>query len=585
VATGSTLRDESTLAELQFRAASGFHLLVMGPKVFATYPLPPGKVVVGRGGIGVDVKLDDAKASRRHLRLHVRDQVEIEDLDSANGTRVRERKLLPGARVPVLPGEAISVGSLLLMVQPRRWARAQRDWQPLSHADFTGRVDWECARADAVRGRFSVVCIPAPQDATLLNAGYQAILSIEVVGRDQAGGLELLLPELAGELAVTVATAFAQPLGGNAGPPQVGVATYPEDGRNAAALIARASARAQGRIDPMDDVRPDAYDATPIACVDPRMVGVNALAERTAAGDISVLLLGESGVGKDVVARAIHAASARAARPLVAINCGALSETLLESELFGYERGAFTDAAHAKPGLLETANGSTVFLDEIGELPLVVQAKLLRVIEQREVYRLGALRPRKIDMRFIAATTRDLEAEVARGQFRRDLFFRLNGVTLTVPPLRERPADIPILARAFLDRMARNLPKRPGSPPEISEAAMTALRAYSWPGNVRDLRNVIEGALLICDGPVLLPDHLPERVTHPSNAAEPTEAPAPPSAAGAPIDDERARILAALAACAGNQSRAARQLGISRKVLIARLDSYGVARPRKPGAR
>ena len=213
----------------------------------------------------------------------------------------------------------------------------------------------------------------------------------------------------------------------------------------------------------------------------------------------------------------------------------------------------------------------------IGELPPALQAKLLRVIETREVLRVGGVRARKIDVRFVAATNRDLEAEVARGGFRRDLYFRLNGMTLTIPPLRERPRDLPILARGFIAALGR------GRTPAISEAALAVLRAHAWPGNVRELRNVIERALLLCEGGTLLPEHLPQPVPFVAETAEPPAGASGQPATGAPAHDERARILAALAACGGNQSRAARQLGISRKVMIARLDRYGVARPRKPG--
>ena len=305
---------------------------------------------------------------------------------------------------------------------------------------------------------------------------------------------------------------------------------------------------------------------------------VHELAERSAAGTINVLITGETGVGKELLAETVHRASPRRGGPYVCLNCAALSETLLESELFGHERGAFTGAVQAKPGLLETAAHGSLFLDEVGELPPALQAKLLRVIETREVLRVGGVRARKIDVRFVSATNRDLEAEVARGGFRRDLYFRLNGMTLTIPPLRERPRDLPILARAFVTSLAR------GRAPEISEAAMAVLRAHGWPGNVRELRNVIERALLLCDGRALLPEHLPPPVPVVADDAEPALPAAAPAARGAD-GDERTRILAALAACGGNQSRAARQLGISRKVLIARLDSYGVARPRKPGLR
>ncbi|HEY7374108.1 MAG TPA: sigma 54-interacting transcriptional regulator [Polyangia bacterium] len=580
MATPSTLLEESTLARSQAGGAAGLHLLVMGPRQFATFALPArGEVTVGRGdAVGVDVKLDDAKASRRHLRLYVGDDVEIEDLGSANGTRVRDGKLAPGTRVRVLPGEAISVGALVLMVQPNRPARSARHGHALPHAEFVGRVDWECARAEATGGTFSVARLEGPAGAV----GDAAVLRpIDVVGGYGPGQLELLLPGLAGDTARALARALADRLAAadERRPGGVGIASYPGDGRHAAALLARAAEDAR-RDGPAPGPRAVGRDAgAAIACVEESMRRLQALAERAAAGDINVLILGETGVGKEVLARAIHAASARAARPLVAINCAALAPTLLESELFGHEKAAFTGAGAAKPGLLETAPGGTIFLDEVGELSLTVQAKLLRVIEAREVIRIGGLRPRPIDARFIAATNRDVEAEVERGGFRRDLFFRLNGMTLTIPPLRERPRDLPVLARAFVAQLAR------GRAPEISEPALAALAAHGWPGNVRELRNVIERALLLCDGPALRPEHLPQPVPHaPADAAAPDRAPAAPPP-GAAKPDERARILAALAACGGNQSRAARQLGISRKVLIARLERWGVARPRKPGAR
>ncbi len=310
-------------------------------------------------------------------------------------------------------------------------------------------------------------------------------------------------------------------------------------------------------------------------CEDEAMRGVYALAARAATGTIGVLILGETGVGKEVLARAIHDASPRAARPFVSLNCAALSEPLLESELFGHERGAFTGAAGAKPGLLETAPGGTVFLDEVGELTLALQAKLLRVIEARELVRVGGVQARKIDVRFLAATNREIEADVARGAFRRDLYFRLNGMTLLIPPLRERPRDLPLLARHLVAALAREARRRRA--PELSDGALAVLAAHAWPGNVRELRNVLERALLLCDGPVISEAHLPREALGP-RAGTPA---AVPAAREAP--SERTRILEALAACAGNQSRAAKKLGISRKVLLARLDKYGVARPRKPG--
>jgi two-component system, NtrC family, response regulator AtoC len=298
---------------------------------------------------------------------------------------------------------------------------------------------------------------------------------------------------------------------------------------------------------------------------------VHELAERAAAGTINVLIAGETGVGKELLAETVHRASPRRGGPYVCLNCAALSETLLESELFGHERGAFTGAVQAKLGLLETAARGTLFLDEVGELPLATQAKLLRVIETREVARLGSVRPHRIDVRFIAATNRDLEAEVARGAFRADLYYRLNGITLTIPPLRSRLEEVRPLAETFLRQICRDLGRQA---PLLPPASVRHLEAYGWPGNIRELKNVIERAVLLCEGPVLEPQHMPlERSL--------TESQKLPNAATGAARTERDRIVEALAACAGNQSRAAKMLGIPRRTFVTKLDAYRIPRPKK----
>jgi transcriptional regulator with PAS, ATPase and Fis domain len=309
---------------------------------------------------------------------------------------------------------------------------------------------------------------------------------------------------------------------------------------------------------------------------DPAMQQTYELATRVAAGDISVLLLGETGAGKEILADFIHRASPRTKKPLVRLNCAALSEALLESELFGHERGAFTGAASAKAGLLETAQGGSVFLDEVGELPAAIQAKLLRVLEDRQVQPVGSLRPRPIDVRFIAATNRDLEADVERGAFRRDLYFRLNGVSLVVPPLRERPSEIEPLARLFLEQACARL-KQPV--PEIGAEALAAMKRHAWPGNVRELKNVLDRAALLAQGGPIGLAHLP-----PLASAPPPPPPARPPDADLRTDMaalERQRILDALESCAGNQTQAAKLLGMPRRTLVKRLAAYAIPRPRK----
>jgi Nif-specific regulatory protein len=274
------------------------------------------------------------------------------------------------------------------------------------------------------------------------------------------------------------------------------------------------------------------------------------LIARVAPRETSVLVLGESGTGKELVARALHSRSPRANRPFVAINCAALTETLLESELFGYEKGAFTGAAAQKKGKLETAEGGTVFLDEIGELAPLLQAKLLRVLQQREFERVGGTRTLKLDVRVIAATNRDLAAEVRRGVFREDLYHRLNVVALKVPPLRERPSDILPLAHYFLARATARCRRRVTG---IAPEAERCLASYSWPGNVRELENAIERAVVLGDSEVLLSEDLPEAILD--------AGPAVPGALQASVTQaKRDLILAAFRETGGDHNLAATKL-------------------------
>jgi len=312
-----------------------------------------------------------------------------------------------------------------------------------------------------------------------------------------------------------------------------------------------------------------------------RMDGV---VDRVAHSLISVLILGETGAGKEVLARRIHERSSRAGR-MVSINCAALSESLLESELFGHEMGAFTGALRKKAGLLESAEGGTVFLDEIGEMPLATQAKLLRALEQREVTRVGALRPLPIDARFIAATNRHIEEDVVSGRFRADLYFRINGITLSLPPLRERVDEIEPLARAFAEEVSRQM----GMPqaPRFSAESLAMLQQRRWPGNIRELRNVIQRAVVLCgDGGLITPGHLVIDSIGPSRPASaeaqhPKAVPPPTRSAADGNGDHRARVVRALEQCAGNQAHAAKLLGISRGTLIKRIVDFGLPRPRK----
>jgi transcriptional regulator with GAF, ATPase, and Fis domain len=298
-------------------------------------------------------------------------------------------------------------------------------------------------------------------------------------------------------------------------------------------------------------------------------------AAKVAATETTVLLTGESGTGKEVVARFIHRGSRRAKGPFVALNCAALPETLLESELFGHERGAFTGALTAYPGRIEQAAGGTLFLDEVGEMSPAVQAKLLRVLQEREFQRLGATRPIKADVRVVAATNRDLAASIARGEFREDLYYRLSVFEIRLPPLRERREDILPLAEAFLEEIGPAV-GRPAA--GISRQAHEALLSYPWPGNVRELRNALERATILCDGGLITLEHLPIALGQPTAASGRPENPEAFPPGGVNLETvERDLIAKALAEAGSNRSRAARLLGITRSQLYYRMQKHGLA--------
>jgi DNA-binding NtrC family response regulator len=294
-----------------------------------------------------------------------------------------------------------------------------------------------------------------------------------------------------------------------------------------------------------------------------RMQEVLRIVERVAPTESSVLVLGESGTGKELVARAIHERSTRAARPFVPIHCGALPREVLESELFGHEKGAFTGAVGAKPGLIELADGGTLFLDEIGETESDSQVKLLRVLESGTFFRVGGTRPRRVDVRLVAATNRDLADAMKGGQFRQDLYYRINTITVALPPLRDRREDVPLLARHFVESNATYGAKH------LSAAALAALEAYDWPGNVRELQHAIERAVILAKAAEIQPDDLPPEIGGGS--------PAPaPMGAGSLEAMERQHIVATLKEVNGHRGKAAALLEIDPKTLYRKIIAYTI---------
>ena len=318
---------------------------------------------------------------------------------------------------------------------------------------------------------------------------------------------------------------------------------------------------------------------------DPGLKQVSMTLHRAAATDTTVLLEGESGTGKELFARALHALSPRAGGPFVAINCAAIPETLLETELFGHEKGAFTGAASRKLGKFELAHRGTLFLDEIGDLPLTLQPKILRALEEKRFERVGGNIPLQVDVRVVAATNRNLKAAVAARQYREDLYFRLAVFPITIPPLRERPHDITLLARHFIDRFCRDLNKKPLL---LAPSAEQELRAYAWPGNVRELQNCIERAVILTNGDTIHARHLSLSFRTAPTANPAGDEPASPWAAidlsgtlaevtrRVVAEVERRKIEQALSEAGGDRGRAAERLQVSYKTLVAKLKEYSL---------
>jgi two-component system, NtrC family, response regulator AtoC len=550
-----------------------YSLLVVSDGETSTYPLPPtGRLLIGRSK-RAEIRIDHVSVSREHAALHLGESVLLEDLGSANGTRLRGGKLTPGLAVQASPDDVIDLGQVMLVIKHRKLEQRLRP--VCSSALFELRVEEECERAAAGGARFAVAGLTV--EGELAVQGIEALLASELRQRDLLaargpGHYELMMldagPEEAQERLARAAAVLRER--------QLRVETQlfcaPRDGVSATRLLGRGP----------DSLPPSSHDLmTGFVVVDDAMRRVRRLLERVGRSELSVVLLGETGVGKEMCAELLHLSSTRAARTFLRLNCAALSETLLESELFGHERGAFTGATSDKQGLLEAADGGSLFLDEVGDMPLSTQVKLLRVLESKEILPLGSRAPRRIDVRVIAATNRDLEEHITQGSFREDLYYRLNGISIMVPPLRERPADIEPLARFFVTRRTDAL-KPPQLPPKLSEASLDWLRSQPWPGNVRELRNVVERALVLCDGAVIEPVHLNQS---PRKSARPLlESAAILSERG--LRDEvksleRERIEEALQASGGNQRRAAELLGLSRGALLRRLAQLGIARPRK----
>ncbi|MCA1827516.1 MAG: sigma 54-interacting transcriptional regulator [Myxococcales bacterium] len=571
-------------------------LFVASEGGFTTHQLPEsGEVTVGRDP-SCGVVVDDKSVAPRHAILSLGPPVRVEDMGSGLATSVGEERVGAGHAVELAPGDIVHFGGVIAMVEGRGTAPPRRIFP---HGYFELRLEEECNRAARYHSTFAmlrIACDPACPPAVIEEVVASAVRLVDIVAADGPGDYEVLLLDTPPDDVRLVVSRLEEQLGERAAKPRISVAHYPRDGRSADALFARATGEPALRT-PHEPVPPPGP-----------MQDLYRMVERIASSDISVIIFGETGVGKERLAEAVHKNSRRVGLPFLRLNCAALTETLLESELFGHEKGAFTGAAAAKAGLLESANGGSVFLDEVGDMPMPTQVKLLRVIEERAVRRVGAIKTTPIDVRFVAATNRDLELEVQRGAFRKDLYFRLNGVSIFVPPLRERVEEIEGLSRLLITEACKRMAR--AKEPELTAETLAFLQQYPWPGNIRELRNVLERAVLLCTGNKLELSHLPaeKMASHfAMRRLEPTQALTPPPPVPTPIpmsistppppllrsplapadlreqlaQAERQRIVEALNRCAGNQTEAALSLGISRRTLVKRLATFNIPRPRK----
>ncbi len=573
--------------------AGAAYLLVLEGDSSWRFPLPDeGMVLVGRDE-QADLKLRDDSVSRRHARILLTDEgARVVDLGSHNGTSINGRPV--DSAQPVLSGDVLSFGAVVAVVRARTRSTPAR--RALEAERLMGQLREEVERALRYSRPLTMLVLALPDAGRAGREAVEAVLATDAGPAEAAGWLDgthllWVLPEVSTEPGEEGLGERVEALLSACPQARLGLAACPADGCDVETLVAAARTAAQTAspgawASAEEGITRLSLGERTVLVADPAMAQLYALLRRLAASELPVLVCGETGVGKENAAFAVHHWSPRASGPFVAVNCAALPEGLVESELFGHERGAFTGATTARTGLLESAQGGTVFLDEVGELPPSAQAKLLRALEARRITRVGEVRERPIDIRVVAATHRDLEAEVAAGRFREDLYFRLGAATVLLPPLRERPREVPMLARDFLARACRALGR---SELELAAGTVLALSRHAWPGNVRELRNLMDYAAAAVTGSVVEPHHLPARMLSRKAAMAappPPEPPAPSEAGGSrgarvPLAQEireleRRRMQEALDESEGVQTRAAAMIGMPIRTFSFKLKQLGL---------
>ncbi|WP_158257692.1 sigma 54-interacting transcriptional regulator [Haliangium sp. UPWRP_2] len=561
--------------------------LVIEENSSALFELPQqGSVIIGRAP-DATLRLEDQSASRHHARVDIGGgSALLYDLGSRNGTRINGERI--DAAHTLRAGDIVTICNTALIFRRSEGAPGLRPIFGL--AQLRQRLEDEIDRSLRYQRPVSLLCchFQGRSSPGAISSGLQHELRVmDTAAWASDSDLLLLLPELTQPEAMQAAERLQQALAGSE--VQIGVVSCPNDGLSvdpliAAAISAAHSGQAQGRPITADDTaRTLTVGDRRILLADPAMARLYDLIEKLATTDLPVLVHGETGVGKEIAAHTLHHRSGRREHPLVSLNCAALAENLIESELFGHERGAFSGAVTTKTGLLETAHRGTLFLDEIGELPLPLQAKLLRVLETQKLMRVGDTRERQIDVRIVAATNRDLQAEVTAGRFRKDLYFRLSTARILLPPLRERPRELPVLARALLSEACQ---KRGRALISIAPTTMSRLLSYRWPGNVRELRNMTEYLAATLEEDTLLPWHLDDllvgsELTTPSGSAAAAPGQSTPHTFR-PIDEElreleRKRMQEALLASGGVHVRAAELIAMPIRTFTAKLKLYGLS--------
>jgi DNA-binding NtrC family response regulator len=574
--------DTATLATRRATRLHRAYLLVVEDGSSSMYALPnPGVVTIGRIA-EVELRVDHASVSRRHARILVdRGEIRISDLDSHNGTRVNGVRV-DGVRV-LMTGDVIAVGEVLLVVH----AELARELPHviLDEGSWRRRLSEEAERAVMFQRPLAVLAIAGAPG----HVG-SALRAIDVIGESDDHQLFVLLPEADPTTARQIAEVILDAIRGVTPEVRIGIASCPLDAADPDNLVlaARAAARAAraGAIaTPQEAVQRVVLGERQVLVCHPAMARVFELLQRLAKADLPVLIIGETGVGKENAAYAVHYYSERKDRPFVALNCAALPEGLVESQLFGHDKGAFTGATSSRAGLFETASGGTLFLDEIGELALPVQAKLLRALETKRITRVGATTEREVDLRIVAATHRVLEQEVKALRFREDLYFRLGAACVHLLPLRDRRCEIPILFREFIANAAQRVKR---TPPQPAPMVIQQLLAYEWPGNVRELKNIAEFVTTTVEDDRIEPDDLPaqfaNKVAELVNPLQPQAAARPAGDISSPMrrladeleEIERQRMVEALTRTGGVKTRAAAMLGMPIRTFNMKVRQYGM---------